>query len=63
VIREELFRDHGLECFTIVGEDLHNHRMVAERMRAARRRAKFLPPESRAWTLDPPPGWQGSLYR
>lgn len=63
VVREELFRDHGLECFTIVGEDLRNHRHVAERMRAARRRAKFLPPESCAWTLDPPPGWQGSLYR
>jgi hypothetical protein len=24
-------------------------------MRHARARAKFLPPESRAWTLEPPP--------
>jgi len=63
VVREELFRDHGLEFFTVVGQDLRDHRRVAERMLAARRRAKFLPPESCAWTLDPPPGWQGSLYR
>ena len=26
-----------------------------ERMLNARRRAKFLPPESRAWTREPPP--------
>jgi hypothetical protein len=63
VVREELFRDHGLECFTVVGEDLRNHLRVAERMRAARRRAKFLPPEACAWTLDPPTGWCGRLYR
>ena len=63
VAREELFRDHGLECFTVVGEDLHNHRRVAERMLAARRRARFLAAESCAWTLEPPPGWNGSLYR
>lgn len=63
VVREERFRDHGLECFTVVGEDLHHHRRVVERMLAARRRAKFLAPESCAWTLEPPPGWNGSLYR
>jgi hypothetical protein len=63
VVREELFRDHGLECFTVVGEDMHDHSLVAGRMLSARRRAKFLPPESCAWTLDPPPGWTGSLYR
>ena len=29
--------------------------LVVDRMRNARARAKFLPPESRAWTLEPPP--------
>jgi hypothetical protein len=63
VAREELFRDHGLEFFTVVGEDLHHPERVVRRMRSARSRAKFLPPESCAWTLEPPPGWRGSLYR
>ena len=63
VAREELFRDHGLEFFTVVGEDLNVLERVVRRMHAARTRAKFLPPESCAWTLEPPPGWRGSLYR
>jgi hypothetical protein len=55
VEREEKFRDHGLEFFEVVGGDLSRRQLVVERMRNARRRAKFLPPESRAWTLEPPP--------
>lgn len=55
VEREENFRDHGLEFFEVVGGDLSRRRLVVERMLNARRRAKFLPPESRAWTLETPP--------
>jgi hypothetical protein len=55
VEREERFRDHGLEFFEVVGGDLPRRPLVVERMHNARRRAKFLPPESRAWTLEPPP--------
>jgi hypothetical protein len=55
VEREEKFRDHGLEFFEVVGGDLTRRQLVVDRMRNARARAKFLPPESRAWTLEPPP--------
>jgi hypothetical protein len=52
VSREDRFRDHGLEYFTVVRGDSRS--TVAARMHSTRARAKFLPPESRAWTLDPP---------
>jgi hypothetical protein len=55
VEREERFRDHGLEFFEVVGGDLRRPQLVVNRMRNARARAKFLPPESRAWTVEPPP--------
>jgi hypothetical protein len=55
VEREERFRDHGLEFFEVVGGDLGRRQLVVDRMLHARARAKFLPPESRAWTLEPPP--------
>jgi hypothetical protein len=55
VAREEKLRDHGLEVFEVVGGDLRNRQLVVDRMLSARARAKFLAPESRAWTLDPPP--------
>ena len=52
VSREQGFRNHGLEYFTVVQGD---SRIVAgDRIRAARNRAKFLPPESCAWTLERP---------
>jgi hypothetical protein len=57
VAREERYRDHGLEYFEVVGGDLLNRPMVVTRMRNARSRAKFLPPESCAWTLRPPPSY------
>jgi hypothetical protein len=56
VAREEGFRDHGLEYFTVVRGD--SRISVAARMRRTRTRAKFLPPESRAWTVEPPTGYR-----
>lgn len=53
VSREEQFRDHGLEYFAVVGGDSRD--VAARRMHRARSRAKFLPPESCAWTLERPP--------
>lgn len=50
--REERFRNHGIECFEVVQGD--SRQVAAARMLAARARAKFLPPESRAWTLERP---------
>lgn len=55
--REELFRDHGLEYFEVVAGELADGATVPRRMRRVRSRAKFLPPESRAWTLEPPAWW------
>jgi hypothetical protein len=55
VSREDRFRDHGLEYFTVVRGDSRS--TVAARMRRTRARAKFLPRESRAWTLDAPPSY------
>jgi hypothetical protein len=55
VAREERFRDHGLEYFEIVGGDLRQRAGAVRRMLNARARAKFLPPESCAWTLERPP--------
>ena len=37
--------------------------LVVTRMQRARARAKFLPAESRAWTLEPPPWWDRPLHR
>jgi hypothetical protein len=52
------FRDHGLEIFRVTGPDLGTPTKVVVRMLAARRRAKFLPPEQRTWTTTPPRGWE-----
>ena len=50
VVREERFRDHGLEYFTVVGGDLRDLGLVARRMLSTRARARFLPPAARAWS-------------
>ena len=55
VAREEQYRDHGLEYFTVVGGDLQDRALVVKRMVATRQRARFLEPEQRRWTLEPPP--------
>lgn len=54
VARQQRFRDHGLEYFAIVAGDLRDRSAAAQRMLNTRARAKFLPPESRAWTLTRP---------
>lgn len=56
--RETGFRNAGLEYFAIVGGDLTNRTLVVDRMFAARRRSLFIPEDSRAWTLTPPPWWE-----
>ena len=57
VAREQCFRDHGLECFTVVGGDLQDTDLVVRRMVTTRARAVFLPEDQRPWTLTPPPWW------
>jgi hypothetical protein len=59
VRREAEFRNHGLEFFVVVTDDMRDQDMVAERMWDARSRAlrNKLP---RRWTLTPPPWWQES---
>ncbi|MCW2855192.1 MAG: hypothetical protein JWR52_807 [Marmoricola sp.] len=56
--REQRFRDHGFEYFTVVRGDLRDPDRVVRRMRAARNRALFLPASRRSWTLDAPPWFQ-----
>lgn len=56
--REARFRDHGLEYFELVRGDLAHPGLVVQRMQATRRRAGFLPPDQRSWTLEPPPWWR-----
>jgi hypothetical protein len=52
VVREADFRDHGIECVTVVEGELNNRYGVAQRLRAAYDRARFLSPDRRSWTLE-----------
>ena len=56
--REAWFRDVGLEVTRATGADVRDRLALAARVRAARARARFEPPERRLWTLTPPPGWR-----
>ena len=58
VAREERMRAVGLEYFKITGPDLPDVPLVVARMTSTRSRAKWLSPERRAWTLQPPVGWE-----
>jgi hypothetical protein len=58
VEREERYRDHDLEYFTVVGGDLRDRAKVVRRMHRTRARARFAAPEDRKWTLTPPPWWK-----
>ena len=53
----ERFRDHGLEYIALVRGDLGSPARAAHRIVAARARARFLAPEDRRWTLEPPSWW------
>jgi hypothetical protein len=57
VSREQLFRDHGLEYFQLVTGDLNNRAAAAQRMWNTHARARFVPPERRRWTIEPPAWW------
>jgi hypothetical protein len=59
--REERFRDHGLEYVAVVRGELAHEALVAERLRAAYRRAPFASPERRRWTLDEPAWYRERL--
>jgi hypothetical protein len=54
--REEAFRGVGLEYLTVLAGD-HDITRLATRMLAARSRARFEAPSTRAWTIDPPRWW------
>jgi hypothetical protein len=57
VEREARYRDHGLEYFAVVGGEMRRRDLVVDRIHATRRRALFLPPDQRRWTLELPPWW------
>ena len=54
---EDRYRDHGLECFTMLAADRANPGRMADRMRAARKRALWEAESRRRWTVEPPPWW------
>jgi hypothetical protein len=54
---EELYRDFGLECFTLFASDRGNTARVVERMHAARSRARWEAESRRRWTIEYPSWW------
>ncbi len=54
---EEKYRAAGLECLTVMKSDLRDRTALAERMHAARGRARWEAESSRQWTVDYPPWW------
>lgn len=56
VDREARFRDHGLELFRVTGPDMLDIPLVVARIKRAHDRARWVPPERRTWTIDPPRG-------
>jgi hypothetical protein len=54
--REECFRAAQLEYVTILGQDTEAETL--RRLHQARTRARFAPPEQRAWTLEQPHWWR-----
>ena len=59
--REERFRDHGLEYVAVVRGEMRDTGLVARRIRAAYRRARFTPEDRRLWTLDQPAWFRSCL--
>ena len=58
VAREQALRDHGLECFEVVGGDLQDRELTVTRMVGARARSRFEPAARRTWTLCQPAWWE-----
>jgi hypothetical protein len=54
---EDRYRRFGLECFTMLASDRSNPAGMAERMHAARARARWDAESLRPWTIDPPSWW------
>jgi hypothetical protein len=57
VQREDAFRAVGLEYFTILASHSRDPVDVVRRMHAARARARFEAPTTRAWTVEQPSWW------
>lgn len=57
VRREERFRNVGLECCTMLSADFADLDQFVTRLRATYARARYLSPERRRWTIDPPSWW------
>ncbi len=55
--REAAFRAVGLEHVTMVGADRAGLGAFVSRLDEAYHRARYEPPDTRRWTLDPPPWW------
>jgi hypothetical protein len=55
VDREARLREHLLEVTRATGRDVRNPAALAGRFLAARRRARFVEPRRRTWTVSPPP--------
>lgn len=58
VAREQRYREHGLEYFSLVGGDMRNRGLCVDRMLAARRRARRTPKSARRWTTEVPEWWR-----
>jgi hypothetical protein len=58
VDREAGFRDQGLEVVRVTGPDMRDPLRVTDRIHSSYRRARWLPPHRRTWTLTPPPWWR-----
>jgi hypothetical protein len=56
--RQEGLDEHGLQVLRVTSLDMRDHDALVRRIHGVRRRCTFLPPERRAWTLTPPPGWR-----
>ena len=57
VAREQALRNHGLECFEVVGGDLQDRDLTVKRMLNARDRSRFEAEDRRSWTLRQPAWW------